>query len=61
MTASAPDPFRDRLEDAVVQSVGAQMPRGKVWRPGPVVDALMSEIDTEVEARVQAAEDSWRK
>jgi hypothetical protein len=56
VAAAVPDHrLRDQLEDALVQSVGSQMPRGKVWRPGPVLDALMPIIATEVEARVQAA------
>jgi hypothetical protein len=55
MTA-VPDPrFRDQLEDVLVQSVGAQMPRGKVWRPGIVIDALLPLIAAHVEAQVQAA------
>lgn len=61
MTAAVPDRFRDQLEDVLVQSVGAQMPRGKVWRPGRVLDALLPTIAAEVEARVQAAEHSARR
>lgn len=54
MTAAAPDPFRDQLADTLVQAVGSQMPRGKVWNLDKVTDALMPVIAAEI-ARVQAA------
>jgi hypothetical protein len=53
------DELREALVDALAASVGGQVPRGWVWRPDPVVDAILPVVAAwaEAQARARAAEE----
>lgn len=39
----------ERVVDALIPAVGAQMPRGALWRPDPIADAVLEVLGPELE------------